>query len=57
MFLCVQISKAKIAKKKKRKKISASIILYLLLFNFIHGSKSLFNTHLFNIQYHNLKIS
>ena len=50
MFLCVQISKAKIAKKKKKKKISASIILYLLLFNFIHGSKSLFNTHLFNIQ-------
>ena len=53
MFLCVQISKAKIAKKKKkrkRKKIPASIILYLLLFNFIHGSKSLFNTHLFNIQ-------
>lgn len=54
MFLCVQISKAKIAKKKKRKrkkkKIPDSIILYLLLFNFIHGSKSLFNTHLFNIQ-------
>ena len=53
MFLCVQISKAKIAKKKKKrkkKKIPDSIILYLLLFNFIHGSKSLFNTHLFNIQ-------
>ena len=53
MFLCVQISKAMIAKKKKkkkRKKTSASIILYLLLFNFIHGSKSFFNTHLFNIQ-------
>ena len=54
MFLCVQISKAKIAKKKKKKKkkkkIPDSIILYLLLFNFIHSSKSLFNTHLFNIQ-------
>ena len=53
MFLCVQISKAKIAKKKKKKKkkkIPESIILYLLLFNFIHGSKSLFNTHSFNIQ-------
>ena len=54
MFLCVQISKAKIEKKKKKKKkkkkIPDSIILYLLLFNFIHGSKSLFNTHLFNIQ-------
>ena len=37
-------------KKKKKKKILDSIILYLLLFNFIHGSKSLFNTHLFNIQ-------